>query len=105
MATIKATDRSGNETLIEAETGVSLMINLRDHGGLDVAAICGGMCSCATCHVYVEPGWLDRLEDQAIDEVELLEFSPHVQPNSRLACQIEMSEALDGIAVTLAPED
>ena len=70
-----------------------------------MAAVCGGNCSCATCHVYVAEAWLPRLEKQAPDEFELVEFSAHYQPNSRLSCQIEMGDALDGIEVTLAPED
>lgn len=105
MPIIHAIDRDGTEKDIEAENGLSLMLNLRDKGGLDIAAICGGMCSCATCHVYVEQDWLEKLEPQSPDEFELVEFSAHYKDNSRLSCQIEMSDALDGIKVTLAPED
>lgn len=81
------------------------MVNLRDNGGLDIASICGGMCSCATCHVYVDPDWMDKIGAQEPDEYELVEFSEHYKENSRLSCQIEMSDDLDGIKVTLAPED
>ena len=105
MPKIHATDRDGTEKVIEADTGLSLMLNLRDKGGLDIASICGGMCSCATCHVYVDAEWLDKLEAQAPDEFELIEFSEHYRDNSRLSCQIEMSDDLDGIRVTLAPEE
>lgn len=104
MARIIAVDRDGSEKVIEAENGLSLMLNLRDKGGLDVAAICGGMCSCATCHVYVDQDWLEKAGEQSPDEYELLEFAEHHQKNSRLSCQIEMSDELDGINVTLAPE-
>jgi len=105
MALIKATDRAGTVHEIQAETGISLMLNLRDNGGLDVAAICGGQCSCATCHVYVDDAWMARLPGQEADEKELVSESPHYKANSRLSCQIEMSDDLDGLAVTLAPED
>ncbi|MBV7407455.1 2Fe-2S iron-sulfur cluster-binding protein [Maritimibacter sp. DP1N21-5] len=105
MPKIHATDRDGTKLEIEGDPGLSLMLNLRDKGGLDIASICGGMCSCATCHVYVDEGWLDKLEPQSPDEFELVEFSEHYKENSRLSCQIEMSDELDGITVTLAPED
>ncbi len=105
MPKIHAVDRSGAEKVIDATAGISLMLNLRDNGGMDVAAICGGMCSCATCHVYVDADWMPKLDDQSPDEFELIEFSKHYRDNSRLSCQIEMSDALDGIRVTLAPEE
>ena len=105
MPKIHAVDRDGTEKVIEGETGMSLMLNLRNVGGLDVAAICGGMCSCATCHVYVDAAWAEKLEEQSPDEFELVEFSEHYKENSRLSCQIEMTDDLDGIRVTLAPED
>lgn len=105
MPKIHAVDRNGTETVIEGEAGMSLMLNLRNVGGLDIAAICGGMCSCATCHVYVDPAWMEKLEEQSPDEFELVEFSEHYNENSRLSCQIEMTDDLDGIRVTLAPED
>ena len=105
MPKIHAVDRDGTEKVIEGETGMSLMLNLRNVGGLDVAAICGGMCSCATCHVYVDAAWVEKLEEQSPDEFELVEFSEHYKENSRLSCQIEMTDDLDGIRVTLAPED
>ena len=96
MPKINATDRDGTEKVIEAENGLSLMVNLRDNGGLDIAS---------TCHVYVDPDWMDKIGAQEPDEYELVEFSEHYKENSRLSCQIEMSDDLDGIKVTLAPED
>lgn len=105
MPKIHAVDRDGTEKVIEGEAGMSLMLNLRNVGGLDIAAICGGMCSCATCHVYVDAAWAEKLEEQSPDEFELVEFSEHYKENSRLSCQIEMTDDLDGIRVTLAPED
>ena len=105
MATVRAVDREGNEHEVEAKPGLSLMLILRDGGGLDIASICGGTCSCATCHVYVDEDWLARLPEQEIDEKEILEGSFHLQGNSRLSCQIPFSNDLDGLKVTLAPED
>jgi 2Fe-2S ferredoxin len=105
MPKVHATDRDGTTHDFDAPAGLSLMEALRDTAGLDVAAVCGGNCSCATCHVHVAEEWLDKLPKQAPDEYELVEFSAHYQPNSRLACQIELGDTLDGIAVTLAPED
>jgi 2Fe-2S ferredoxin len=105
MPVIIVTDRAGVTHEVEAEPGLSVMLNLKDRGGQDIAAICGGMCSCGTCHVHVDAEWLGRLEPQDPSERELIEGSFHYRPNSRLACQIEFTEALDGLRVTLAPED
>ena len=104
MVHIIATDRQGKEHRIAADVELSLMENLRTAGGLDIAAICGGSCSCGTCHIYVDPAWLPKLKPQEPDEAEILDFAKEVQPNSRLACQIRNVAALDGIKVRLAPE-
>jgi 2Fe-2S ferredoxin len=70
-----------------------------------VAAICGGLCSCATCHVYVDPVWVPRLPAKQSDEQELLtELSDYQAATSRLSCQVEFTEALSGIKVTIAPD-
>lgn len=78
---------------------------LRDAGFDDILALCGGNCSCATCHIYVDPGRLDQLGPMSADEDDLLDSSDHRRPNSRLSCQIPITDALDGLAVTLPPED
>ncbi|MFV3130439.1 2Fe-2S iron-sulfur cluster-binding protein [Niveispirillum sp. KHB5.9] len=105
MPTIIATDRDGQEHALAAKAGLSLMENLRDND-LDVAAICGGCCSCATCHVYVDADWLGALDPQAMDERELVQDSAHFRDGvSRLSCQIRVTDRLDGLRVTLAPED
>jgi 2Fe-2S ferredoxin len=70
-----------------------------------VAAICGGMCSCATCHVYVDPDWRDRLPAPMADERELLSDLAHYDDGSRLSCQIEFTPQLDGLRVTIAPDE
>ena len=99
------TDRSGGRHLVEGRPGQSVMQVIRDAGLDELAAICGGSCSCATCHVYVDPAFEDRLPPMRTDESELLDCSDHRQPLSRLSCQITINEAFDGLAVTIAPED
>jgi ferredoxin, 2Fe-2S len=104
MALLKVVDRDGVEHEVEAKTGLKVMETLRelDYG---VAAICGGMCSCATCHVYVDPSWVDRLPAPQSDERELLGELSHHTDQSRLSCQIEFTPALAGLRVTIAPDE
>jgi ferredoxin, 2Fe-2S len=97
-------DRDGSERLVEALPSGSLMEKLRDLDG-GVAAICGGMCSCATCHVYIEPGWQERIPAQHGEERELVSELQHHRDGSRLSCQIPLSEDLNGLRLTLAPEE
>lgn len=105
MPTITVTTRDGREKEIVAEVGRSLMLNLRAGGIEEILALCGGCCSCATCHVYVDEEWLSRLPAMSPDEDDLLDTSGARQPNSRLSCQIPVNDSLDGLAVTVAPED
>jgi 2Fe-2S ferredoxin len=100
---IIATDRQGKEHRLEGRDGWTVMEILRD-GGLDIAAECGGACACATCHIYVNDGWLEKLPPRSDGETDMLDMALAVEPNSRLSCQIVCSEALDGIKVTVAPE-
>jgi 2Fe-2S ferredoxin len=106
MPKIYVTDREGNEHVLEAETGLSLMELLRDLDDGGVEALCGGMCSCATCHVFVEAEWLDKVPLRQDDELELVESTECFQnDNSRLSCQIQITEELDGLRLTIAPEE
>ncbi|MDF3608078.1 2Fe-2S iron-sulfur cluster-binding protein [Paracoccus sp. DMF-8] len=105
MPRIIATDRDGSVKEFDADPGMTLMEALRDTAGLDIAAICGGSCSCATCHVYIPAHWAEHLPAQQADEVELIEFLPAYRDTSRLSCQIEITDALAGLEVELAPED
>lgn len=105
MPRIIATDRDGTVKEFDASPGTSLMEALRDTAGLDIAAICGGSCSCATCHVYIAAQWADQLPAQQPDELELIEFLPAYRETSRLSCQIPVTEDLSGLEVELAPED
>lgn len=105
MAEIIVTDRDGREHRVTGRIGVSLMETLRDFD-YGVAAICGGMCSCATCHVHVGEPWLDRLPPMQGDEKEILQELESYRPRgSRLSCQIPFEDALDGIEVTIAPDE
>ena len=100
---IIAKDRDGNVTEIEGRDGWTIMEMLRD-AGLPITAECGGACACATCHVYIEGGWYEKLAPPKEGEIDMLDMALEVQPNSRLSCQLTCSEELDGIEVTLAPE-
>jgi 2Fe-2S ferredoxin len=103
MPSIIATDREGVEHKIEATVGWSVMEILRE-AGLPIEAACGGCCSCATCHVYVDPAWLPKLTPPAKDETMMLDEAFQVRDESRLSCQIPFTAELDGLRVTLAPE-
>jgi len=97
--------RDGTEHVIEGRTGYSVMETIRDAGFDELLALCGGCCSCATCHVHVDEEWVEKLKPVSGDEDDLLDTSDHKQAGSRLSCQIALTEALDGLRVTIAPED
>ncbi len=103
---IIVTDFEGKQHELEAVEGWRVMEIIRDYG-LPIKAECGGSCACATCHVYVEGEWLDKLEEldmvKSDDEEDMLDEVFDLQDNSRLSCQIIMCEELDGLRVTLAP--
>ena len=104
MPLLTVVDREGREHQINAASGSVLMEPLRD---LDdgVAAICGGMCSCATCHVYIDPEWVGKLRPPMSDEGDMLHDLSARRDNSRLSCQIELTEAMSGLRVTIAPDE
>ncbi len=105
MPQLTVVTRDGSEQTFEAETGFSVMEAIRGHGIDELLALCGGCCSCATCHVYVDEGFAGALPEIRPDEDDLLDSSDHRQPNSRLSCQLTIGAALDGLRVTIAPED
>ena len=105
MPKLIVVNREGEETAVEAQEGKSVMESIRDNGFDELLALCGGCCSCATCHVFVDGAFADKLPPMSDDENDLLDSSDHRQEHSRLSCQIEISEALDGLKVTIAPED
>jgi len=105
MAELKVLDRDGVEHSIDGKTGVSVMETLREVEW-GVAAICGGMCSCATCHIYVDPDWVGRLPAPQPDEKELLqELTGYDPARSRLSCQVQLEEGLAGLRLELAPDE
>lgn len=99
---IHVTDQKGEHHTLEALEGWRVMEVIRDWG-VPIKAECGGACACATCHVYVAPQWLDKLVPASDEEHDMLDSAFHVEANSRLSCQILMSDALDGLEVILAP--
>lgn len=101
MAKITYIEFDGKERVLDLEPGTSLMQGAVDNGVLGIIGDCGGNCSCATCHVYVDPAWIDRVNAKEIQEELLLEEVFEVRSNSRLSCQITASEALDGLVVRL----
>jgi ferredoxin, 2Fe-2S len=105
MPTIHVTFRTGDQQSLEAAAGQSLKDALKGAGVAEILGLCGGFASCGTCHVFVAEDWLDRVPPMRADEDELLGYSDWREPNSRLACQISFTEALDGISVKVAPED
>ncbi len=98
---INVIDQQGTHHALEAEAGWRIMEIIRDWN-LNIKAECGGACACATCHIYVADEWLGRLIPANDDEIDMLDSAPAVMENSRLSCQIIMTEALDGLTVTLA---
>ena len=104
MPLLKVIDRDGKEHEVESKAGIKVMETLRelDYG---VAAICGGMCSCATCHIYIDEAWAAKLPAPMSDERELLSELAQYKPNSRLSCQVEINDALTGLRVSIAPDE
>lgn len=105
MTQVHVTDREGETRSIEATLGSSLMQVITDNGFSELLALCGGMCSCATCHVYIESDHQHLLPAIHDDEDGLLSCSDHRKDNSRLACQVRMTGELDGLRVTIAPSE
>ena len=97
--------REGEEREIEGDAGLSVMEVIRDAGIDEILALCGGCCSCATCHVHVDPDFAAKLPKMSEDENDLLDSSADRDATSRLSCQIPFTAALDGLKVTIAPED
>lgn len=106
MGKVYVTDRNGEKRELDIPNGSTLMEPLRDLDSGGVEALCGGMCSCATCHVFIEPEWFAKLDERQDDELELLEGTECFDENkSRLSCQITMRDELDGMVLTVAPEE
>ena len=105
MPILNVIDRAGAHHELHADESSSIMEVIRKSGLDELLALCGGCCSCATCHVFVATEWADRAGPPSQDEDDLLDGSDHRTSTSRLSCQFRLTDALDGLTVRIAPED
>ncbi|KTF68684.1 2Fe-2S iron-sulfur cluster-binding protein [Sphingomonas sp. HT-1] len=105
MPQLTVVTRDGTERTVTGDAGLSLMEVIRDNGFDELLALCGGCCSCATCHVHVDPEFADKLPKMSMDEDDLLDSASDRDATSRLSCQVPFTEALDGLRVRIAAED
>lgn len=105
MPKLTIVTREGEEANIQGDAGSSLMEAIRNAGFDQLLSLCGGCCSCATCHVYIHPADLEKLPPMTEDENDLLDSSDHRRAESRLSCQIPLDDGLEGLRITIAPED
>jgi ferredoxin, 2Fe-2S len=101
MAKITFVQPDGSRQEVEAEPGSTVMEAAIRNGVPGIEAECGGACSCATCHVYVDEGWVQKTGEAEPMEQDMLDFAYDVRPTSRLSCQIRVTEELDGLVVTV----
>lgn len=102
MPRITYIEFGGRQHVIDLPNGVSVMEGARDNGILGIRADCGGACACSICHVYVDPGWMDRLPPPGPMEEDMLDFAYQPDPaRSRLTCQLRVSDDLDGLVVSM----
>jgi 2Fe-2S ferredoxin len=105
MPKLIVVNRSGEEREVEGKTGYSVMELIRDNGFDELLALCGGCCSCATCHVHVDPDFAAKLPPMSEDENDLLDSTSDRDDRSRLSCQLPVTDELDGMKVWIAEED
>ena len=105
MAKMIVVTRDGTENEVEAQEGLSVMEIMRDAGFDELLALCGGCCSCATCHVHIDEAFADKIPAMSEDENDLLDSSDKRNATSRLSCQVAFTAALDGMKVIIAEED
>lgn len=101
MAKITYIEKDGTEHQVEVPNGLSVMEGALKYTIPGIDGDCGGACACATCHVYVDPAWTDKVEPSDELEQDMLDFAFNVEDNSRLACQIKVSDALEGLIVRM----
>ena len=101
MAKVTYIEHDGTEHVIDVKTGLTVMEGAVKNNIPGIDADCGGACACATCHVYVGDGWLDKTGTKSAMEESMLDFAEGVKENSRLSCQIKVSDALEGLKVTM----
>jgi 2Fe-2S ferredoxin len=99
MAKITFIDSGGTARAVEGEAGSTVMETAIKQGVPEIEAECGGACACSTCHVYVEEAWREKVGEPSPMETDMLDFAFEVRPNSRLSCQIKVSDDLDGLVV------
>lgn len=105
MVKLAVTDKDGRDVEVDARSGWSLMESLRTLPR-GVEAVCGGLCSCATCHVFIDADWMRRLPPRRVEERRLLESTRAFDAaRSRLSCQIKVTEDLEGLRLTVAPDE
>jgi 2Fe-2S ferredoxin len=104
MAKITYIEFDGKEHTVDVRNGLSVMEGAIKNNVPGIDADCGGACACATCHVYVDEAWREKTGKVSSMEESMLDFAQNVEPNSRLSCQIRVTDALDGLIVRL-PED
>ena len=104
MPIIKFVQADGSELSVQTSDGVSIMEAALAGGVNGIVAECGGACSCATCHVYVDPAWVNKIPAANQTEVSMLKFVQDKQDNSRLSCQIKVDDSLDGLKLTVPAE-
>jgi 2Fe-2S ferredoxin len=100
MVKITYIDTAGTDRTVEAEIGATVMETAIRNGIPGIEAECGGACACSTCHVYVDEAWREKTGEPSPMEEDMLDFAYEVRPNSRLSCQIRVSDELDGLVVT-----
>jgi ferredoxin, 2Fe-2S len=100
MVKITYIDTAGGSRTVEAEIGATVMETAIRNGVPGIEAECGGACACSTCHVYVDEAWREKTGQPSPMEEDMLDFAYEVRPNSRLSCQIRVSDELDGLVVT-----
>jgi len=105
MPKLTVVTRSGEERTVEADAGLTVMEAIRDNGFDELLALCGGCCSCATCHVHVDPAFMAMMPPMSEDEDDLLDSSDDRNETSRLSCQIPFTDEMDGLKVRIAEED
>lgn len=105
MPQITVVNQEGEASSVDAPEGRTLMEVIRDNGFDELLALCGGCCSCATCHVHIDPSFMDKLPTMSEDENDLLDSSEHRNEYSRLSCQVPVTAVLEGCTVTIAQED
>ena len=101
MAKITYIEHDGTEHVVDVKAGLSVMEGAVKNNIPGIDADCGGACACATCHVYVDPAWETKTGDKSAMEESMLDFAENVEENSRLSCQIKVSDDLDGLVVRL----